>query len=211
MNPIFKRVFAILPKQYRAQAVIAGGAAVNLELAKDIDVFVCGITGSTLHEMFVTALTDAKIPSLVFREYPPNLNAKRHIEIIGSTGQIAQAAIYPSNESIECIADIDGGALGLPIQIIATKYSNGIDLLNSFDVSTHAVAFNEQGIQIQIPNTTSLTETPKVLNVHGVIRTLIRYRKICLRYNLAPDPAELVRLCTMKDPDGVDMAITKNV
>ena len=118
MNPIFKRVFNLLPEQYRKDAVIAGGAAGDIEKAYDIAGCVLGICGKAKVSAFWDDMEAAHIPGITFREEskkktkisPPDPQAakQRHIHKLDSAGN--------THNTVVC--DIDTHGLLPPIQII---------------------------------------------------------------------------------------------
>ena len=194
MNPVFKRIFDIIPKQYHENTFIAGGAAVDLEKALDIDIFVLRII--TKHENDVLKAVIALTPGITFRpeDIPTGMpGVKRHIKSLLKTDSNV-------DKHFNVIADIDTRGLLPPIQIIGSPFLTVYDLLNDFDISTHCVAYGTDGNRHIIPRTTALDVPPKIVNSNIPNISISRYRRTCLRYGLRPDPDELVQLCLTPDP-----------
>lgn len=169
----FQEVFDLVPLQYREDAVVAGGAAVQLSTASDIDLFILG----TCNDSEVTLLRDA------------------FMDCAGFVASDKMNKDYVAD--FEVIGTFEGKK---PIQVIAAMASGTKELLKAFDISTHCVAYTHTGNLVTIPQTTTLLESPKLVRPHIPERALSRYRKICLRYGLEPDAASLVALCKMPDP-----------
>lgn len=213
MNPIFKRVFNLLPEQYRAAAVIAGGAAVDVEKASDIDVFVLGIYGKDKISAFWDDMEAAHIPGITFREEskkktkisPPDPQAvkQRHIRKLDSG----------DNTHNTVVCDIDTRGLLPSIQIIESPFTTPEKLLEDFDISVHCVAYGPDGTRYVLPGTTDTKTPPKIIRVADPELTLLRYRRLCLRYDIPPDTDELIKLFvtaqppvrTENDKDGDDL------
>ena len=189
MEFLFNRVFGFIPKEYRNQSCIAGGAAVSLMSAGDIDVFILGINEEYKAENLKKALTAAKIPGLEFRDQPVPV---KDIDFLLNDSAV--------DGHFNVIAEIDNELFQLKIQIMGSPFMAVTDLLKDFDLSTHCVAYTPDGTRHTIPETTPVPESPKVVhsNIPGI--TISRYRKLCKRYGLKPDPNELVKLCEMPDP-----------
>ena len=169
---VFRTIFAKIPDKYRPFAVIAGGAAADFTRARDIDVFLLGSSTRRLRKL------------------------KGELRAI--PGFITEDASSPYNVECEVVGRVDL-RVGKPVQFIATAHRNIVELLHGFDISTHCVAYSSELIRHTCLATTGLTETPQLVDVRFPHVALGRYRKICLRYNLEPDPRALVTLC--KTPD----------
>ena len=76
MNPIFKRVFNLIPEQYRLSSAIAGGAVVDLYKATDIDVFVLALSTQAKIDAFCSALRICRISGITFRDEPKKQKLK---------------------------------------------------------------------------------------------------------------------------------------
>lgn len=180
MNKILQNAFNLIPAPWRNRAVIAGGAAACFDKADDIDIFVLDMPHDEDVIKFRAALRAADIPGIVFRE-----------------------GLDPAyTEKLQVVADVP--SIALPVQIIATRLATKHELLMDFDISTHVAAITPDGVLHIRPGRTSLiNETPKILSWATPERTLVRYRRICIRYGLEPDMADLRKLCTLPDPKDI--------
>lgn len=211
MNPVFKRLFKLVPDGYRDNSCIAGGAAVDLETADDIDIFVLGITDDSKMNHFRNQLTAMGIPGAHIRDinnaedtakeadkgplHADTVKRKRHIETIAQ--QDVQQKRYGNKNSV-CV-DIPATIFFPAIQIIASPWRNPQELLRNFDLSIACVAFSPKGETITIDETTDIKTPPKVVHLTWPVHTFIRYRRYCQRFNLEPDPQELVKICIAAD------------
>ena len=186
MNIVFQRILNLLPKEYRDKAYIAGGAAACFELADDIDVFVLGIITEQESAEFEKALHDMKVLGMTFRSDKPVLD-KPHTDSC-------------VNGHFNVRAEIPSAGVIQPIQFIGSPFTTIDELLQDFDISTHCWAVDVTGKSFSIPESTSMYRVPKLVHSNIPNITLVRYRKICLRYKLAPDPNELVKICVLPEP-----------
>jgi len=180
-------------------AVIAGGAAANYQKADDIDIWVLGINDDNKLEMFIAALKAANIPGIKFVE--DQTDGEETLPYENNWNNVIVADI-PGGISIPNDSIFDFEQTTKPIQIMASVFMNAFDLLNDFDLSTHAIGYGSDGSIFKATGWTGLADSPKVISDPiSPDRTLSRYRRFCLRYGLAPDINELVKLCTMPDPE----------
>ncbi len=200
MNSIFAHVFRCLPAKYLDRAVIAGGAAACYEKADDIDIWILGLNNDKKVAAFTKDLRAMNIEGIEFVD-----TAVEAIEKKTDSGE---------NLNNQIVANIPRGILlpdpGIfvtatftkPVQIMASVFMTSTDLLMDFDLSTHCISYNASGEKNLLVATTGLGSPPKVVcPPKSPDRTLSRYRRLCLRYGLAPDPSELVALCCMPDPE----------
>ena len=198
MHTTLAQVFInTLPEKYRSRAVIAGGAAADLNRANDIDIFVLGLNSPPKVIAFRHDLKALKIPGMELRD-------------IFKRGEGEDATLCKITDSDVgnniVVADIpeDPFAGRLPIQILASPYMTVTDLLLNFDLSCHCVAYTVDGQRHILENvTTDLTKPPKAVAPAFPEYTLGRYRRFCLRYGFKPDAEELIRLCTMPEPSRI--------
>lgn len=186
MNPIFSQIFSKLPTKYMRNACIAGGAAVDLAKASDIDVFILNITRGK----YVTALqNDLKA-------------AIKGIKIETVNTEYTGPSLL--------VATIPGGGILPDIQIIASECWDIGSLLDNFDLSTHAVAWGPDGVRYVHPMTTSTREAPVIIMLTDPVRTLLRYRKLCLRYKIPVSAAAMNLLCQTpdKEPEAAEQTNT---
>ena len=171
---VLSKALNLIQLSYRHQAVVAGGAAVDLTRASDIDIFVLNLPVAKDLQLLLKAIEG--LPGIEFAASDLNLEY---------TGP---------NRHIATIPGI------LPIQIMASECVDVTDLLSNFDLSTHCVAVSPDGNVHTIAQTTPPTSSPHIVNLRNPEKTLDRYRKLCLRYGIQPDLEDLRRLCTTPDP-----------
>lgn len=166
MNEIFSRIFInCVPDFYRYRCCIAGGAAFDFSSAGDIDLFIYQITTDTALAKLKVDLIAMNIPGIEFS------NIETETEYVG-----------PSH----LIATVRSGLMP-DIQIIASECFDIKDLLRNFDLSTHCVAYSPEGIKYTIRETTDRYTAPKIVCLRNPDKTLVRYRKLVLRYDLPVD------------------------
>jgi hypothetical protein len=157
---ILDSLFAALDLKCAA-AFVAGGAAVDIDKAGDIDLWF-------KHEHLTAAvetLNMMPIRSAVMKTDDGYGES-------GSNGILVGVGLLP---------DI----IGLPIQVLTTNYSSIVDHLNGFDISTHMVAYDAGHNLTTVPRTTAPDMPPYVFKNHP--KTLQRYIKICMRYGHTPN------------------------
>jgi hypothetical protein len=71
-----------------------------------------------------------------------------------------------------------------------------VGLLSEFDISTHAVAINFQGVPYYAPTFTPIDQQPRVQRFTTPYTTLRRYFMICERYGHRPNWNDVCRLAT---------------
>ena len=180
------KYFQLIPEEYRSRAVIAGGAAASFVYASDVDIYILGLDEDGAYKL--SAILDRQ------RSTIPGMR----VSMPGSGEFDELCSNYPEKDDFRVIAGIPDAVT--PVQIIATWNETVKDLLQGFDISTHCVAYTSDGTRHTIAETTDLTVSPRFVSMHAPDKALARYRKICLRYGLQPDPAELVRACLVPEP-----------
>ncbi len=198
MNPVFAHIFRLIPARYLSKAIIAGGAAACYEKADDIDVWVLGLNDDAKVERFKEDLRAMNIDGIEFVT-PEDVIEKQCDS--GSNWNNQIIANIPKGILIES-GEIFGDEYSKPVQIMASVFMFPSDLLSDFDLSTHCIGFNASGQEYRIAATTTTDVAPRIVcSPKSPDRTLSRYRRFCLRYGVAPDPEELVKLCAMPDPE----------
>ena len=183
MNLLCVSTFAKLPKEIAECSIIAGGAAVDPLKATDIDVFVMCFRGIADDKQRQNALFEA----VTGNKPDPELDLVTDYE----------SGVTTNGTTVVCTL---GGPTGKNIQIIDTKDRTPGEIITKFDLDIHAVAYDYSGVQYALPTHTRVATKINLNNVSNPAATLIRYRKLCLRYEITPDPAVLVRLGSMPDP-----------
>jgi hypothetical protein len=145
-----QQVLDLVPKQ-DPSIFIAGGAVVNPDLAMDIDLWI-GKDDNVLAGQVVLSL-------------PYNMYG-------GTNG-----TDYHENSTF--IGQGYHPQLGL-IQVIQHKWDNALDLMDTFDISTHQWAFTSTGELVIGRNATGPNDPVQILKWRA--KTLERYIKICKRY-----------------------------
>ena len=181
MDSLLTRTFKLFPPNYSSRLCIAGGAAVDVLKASDIDVY---ILNTTYDEQSVQSDL-ARIPGVQLRD------------LLANTA--IQAESCPDGSPNTVLAEIPASGVAPAIQIIGAPVSTPELLLMGFDLSVHCVAYTPDGKRHTIDETTTPDRPIKVLTPVDPDSTLRRYRRFCLRYGIQPDPDELVKLCLMPD------------
>jgi hypothetical protein len=184
MHPLIAKAFTLLPPDYRNTAYVAGGAAVNITTASDIDVFVLGLNDEEKIEAFEAQLrTFLAAKKVKFRTDKTFVKDPETIE--------TDSAV---DGHFNVVVDIPMKVIGLPVQLIASPFMTVEDLLRDFDLSVHCVAYNQGGILTVLPETTLLVEPIRLLhsNIPGLTRK--RYTRLCERYMLPEDPDEVAKI-----------------
>ncbi len=170
------KFFDLIPPELKAQTYIAGGAAVpeNYAVDSDIDFFVLSQIGTKAdeHEATLRATFDAWWPNLAkslnIKAYPFEVTARSNDEAEEYTH--AARVLY------------DGVYIGRKFQIMASTEDTIHNLLNSFDLSVHMVAVDQNGLSFATERTTGPRDIIRVHNVVNPNTTLVRYRKLYKRY-----------------------------
>ena len=198
LNPVFAHIFRLIPTRYLSKAIIAGGAAACYEKADDIDVWVLGLNDDKKVEKFKEDLRAMNIDGIKFVT-PDDVIEKQCDSGSNWNNQIIANISCGIAVPEDSIFDI---TYSKPVQIMASVFMSPSDLLSDFDLSTHCIGFNASGQEYRIAATTTTDVAPRIVCApKSPDRTLSRYRRFCLRYGVAPDPTELVKLCTMPDPE----------
>lgn len=170
----FDQLMHFVPPTMRAKAVVAGGYAVDAALASDIDIFILGCA-------------DLEGDALKVVEYleGENLDYEHNNgEVYGAMRHLA-ATVFHAYE-------------GKNVQIIVSGFTTAKALVNSFDLSVHAVALAPatpyaMGITLGT-QWTPKGKTIRILRWDTPIETLTRFEKLAVRYRASGDAEELTRL-----------------
>jgi hypothetical protein len=170
-------VFALLPDSIRGQAFIGGGAAVDVEAARDIDLWI--LTDKLGVEDDIAALR--------------GFVAAQGIRVQPVEG-IAYGQIVPDMAVIKFGAVVEG--FDKPVQIMfafGDNYTTPKDVLNSFDISVHQFAVIEDrdvdGNRLPIfdfvkADTATYPDDAIIITQTRTPEwTLLRYARLCARYD----------------------------
>lgn len=167
-----------LPEDMWPRAIVAGGYAADPDRAADIDLWVIG--------------GDMEVDAFRIRKH-------NHM----SWDSLAESPYEQfSNEfAVVTKQELDGRSL-LPVQILVASARTFPELLNRFDISTHAV-----GVPLAVPQVrligngfTLTTEQPRVLVFNSPGQTLRRLEKITSRYGFQPHPDDMKQLLAAMPP-----------
>lgn len=157
---IFNDIFGLIPNKDKVW--IAGGAAVDLNKASDIDIWFGG--------------NDIVEASKFLSLFP-----YREMEIVNQE--------YGQDASTTVIGNGWNPQYSKPVQVMTTKFDKIDDLINTFDISSHRWWYHfDSGFSIGSGGTFNW-EPPKVHKIGKT--TFTRYIKICKRYGHEPDPKVL--------------------
>lgn len=183
MNLLCVSTFAQLPKEIAECSIIAGGAAVDPLKATDIDVYVMcfrGIADDTQRREILYEVVTGMKPDPLF-------------DLVTDF----ESGIAANGTTVVCTL---AGPDGKNIQIIDTKDTTPAEIIGKFDLDIHAVAYDHCGTRWNLPMQERVTTKINLNNVSNPAATLVRYRKLCLRYEITPDPKILMKLCTTPNP-----------
>jgi len=166
MHPHLQAVFDLLPVKCPS-IYIAGGAAVDVMNADDIDIWF-PMRGQQMAMDFINSV---KLPKqTIFDGFAADEP--------GPVGPNEYNVAVDSIPIFKVLADIYLPEQQKMLQVICYDKLNIYDLLYSFDISSHKRAINYRGSTV---GSGSTVKTPKILQVHK--KTLSRYVKICKRYH----------------------------
>jgi hypothetical protein len=173
-----------VPPEARRRMVIAGGYAANPELAGDIDLW---ILADHKGEKF-----DAQAVVKHLREEVDVVNVRRR-------------AGYPNSNLVAAVPGVSRRWLEYhlseravtvdkkEIHVLVSDFRTPQELVDSFDISTHAIALDRSRFTFA-KFYTSPRVTPHVARFDTPGSTLARLEKICARYGLRPRRDQLTRL-----------------
>jgi len=187
----FEKLTYFVPPALRADAVVAGGYAVDPQLATDIDVFILQ-------------------PQWSFKGIPMKWDKERTIE-----GDIDLILKYlddndfsyepnehePYGHQRQLVATIEGAYEGKALQIISTSFPTAQALVDSFDLSVHMMAKrpseSSHGRVMRVTfgkKWTSLRDPMRVTRWDTPRETLARAEKLSKRYGLRVHDLDLTQL-----------------
>lgn len=173
-----KPFFDLLPQQYQSCAYIAGGAAVNLARAGDVDLWLLGVQET---QDVLAAVIGDHIDAM---ESKPNLNMFEGNEYEGS---LVAANVKKFGNVTE--------HLGHNVEILCVSNIVNIeDLLSGFDLSVHQVAYDSAGRRYTLPTTTTTMEPMRIVQWNKPVRTAGRTQKLNWRYGIEVHADDLPRL-----------------
>lgn len=185
VNRITTFPFTYLPPSLVHLAYVAGGFAVDAERASDVD-------------LWITGLNNEEIVKDVYKEHIlDNLNS-------GWGGPSPWSFIDPHDPyeigGVKRIgtlwnSDIEGS---YKVQVLVTTLVTVEELLHTFDLSVHQVAYNAEGKLFRVPSTTTPGVTPvRVTRWDTPHSTLRRYFKLTERYESAIEWQDIEQLCSL--------------
>ncbi len=163
LHPIQQKVFdTFQPGQLCPKIFIAGGAAVDPELATDVDLW------------FPKNSTEA---------------AKQYFDALPYPKKLAEAVEISTDYLTATKSKLYGEyflpSIGKFVQVLVTRWTSE-DLLIFFDISTHMVAVHSDGTRKIFQGvTTEPNQPPNIVSYQNT--TLKRYLKICARYGHKPN------------------------
>lgn len=173
-----------VPERWRSKAVVAGGFAADPARARDVDIWIPA--DNRYHE----ARTDV-------RNHLRKLGLEYTLEIEHSTTDDEERA---EDYAHHLVATIPNGFGNRPVQILVSDAVNAQQLVEGFDISTHAIAKSLQpgtGGAMRVTFAARWTGTrvpPRVMRWTTPEDTLRRLQRVMLRYGVAADKGDLERL-----------------
>lgn len=176
IHPKLQEVFKLLGTYRCPNVYVAGGAAVDLEKASDVDLWFPEAGFQTAKD-FTT--------NLMLRDHIVTFSEayfKNKIEdaFENSTTKNYTGSTVESNNKSVVIANAYLTHLDVLLQILVTKAKDSMALISNFDISTHQAAIHTNG-KIVVAKTFTLPSEPPIV-LKNTINTLSRYVKICRRY-----------------------------
>lgn len=162
------RLMDFLPFPLWPRAVVAGGFAADQEKAKDIDLWVLASPGVVEHGLLKSWLDSVGV------DYVPS-----------------NGVFYGGRY---LVATIPEGLGARSVQLLTTDHGTSLDLVNSFDISTHAIAkyFTSGQCAVVVGEKwTPVTAQPRVLRFSTPVDTQARLEKICARYEQQPNDEDI--------------------
>lgn len=169
------KIFDYLPPLLRDTAVIAGGYALDPERASDVDLWVLTDGGSDIATTRLRMLYYLRVKNIPHRE----------------SAVVFDDEHYPT---AHLVATIDHGFAGKPVQLLVSEKNNAQELVDGFDISTHALAVDRTGKVTVSKHWTSLSEPARVMRWTTPEETLYRLEKISGRYRLPVDQRDVEAL-----------------
>ena len=164
MDPRLEQIFSLLP--HRCNSIfIAGGAAVNFDLAGDVDLIFGGKNG--------------------FKEGSKFIETFAHWREFDGEG-------YESAIDLHLIGDAWDPMSGKIIQVLWAKAKTALETIDKFDISTHAAGWTSKGEPFHSDDYN--LSTVKVREPFSNHKTFSRYIKICNRYQIPVDLSILEKL-----------------
>jgi len=178
------KLFNFLPPSLREDAVIAGGYAVDPDLATDIDLWVC-------------AGPDVPQARWAIEEW------------LKRTPQWPNLKFSPAPEGAQygtahLVATIPNGYAGKAVQLLVSEALDSQQLVDSFDISTHALARRDENGTARLwfgTGWTYRTEPPKVLRWDTPADTAQRLVKLSQRYGAEPKQEDLQKLFALVEDE----------
>jgi hypothetical protein len=191
-----------VPEGMRDQMVIAGGYAACPELADDIDIWV---------------LADDEFAGLTEecdrQEYlgTRRFHLKAHLSALGTERVSASEHDYAGDHKL--VTTVTGlnnfsgynkslRLLDKKIQLLVVPHRTPQELVDSFDISTHAIALQRSRFTFG-RGWTRLNQTPNVLRWNQPGKSLERLLKISKRYGLTPRPQDVAALTELAQAESV--------
>lgn len=178
--------FTYVPDKFRANAFVAGGFAVDAERASDIDIWILNCD----KELMVKGFYDTAFLTYLNTEdksrAPWSFSTPADPYEIGGVKRLG-TLYHPLMQEKDT-----------RIQILVSDLLDVWELLKSFDLSVHQVAYDVHANTYRVPTTTPLGITPvRVTRFDTPHSTLRRYFKLTERYESAIEWTDIETLCSL--------------
>lgn len=170
-------MFNFIPEQWRERTWVAGGAAVDIERASDIDLWI------------VAGKDFARARGQVYE-----MMHERGWDAFFVGDEAGSGSLH------DLVYSKPHAFLDKTVQVLVTDFDTPQKLVDSFDVSTHAVAKRQDGVVMDIvfsKKFTDLSQLPVVMRYDTPRNTLARVWKISERYGLEPRLEDVTRLANL--------------
>jgi hypothetical protein len=178
--------FKLVPANLLPDAVIAGGACVDLEKAGDVDIWLMNQRlddAETLRDILMMNFNQfANVNDVFSPGWDNNIQRRRPVE--------------RERYMQDGLVLVEGFFEGRPFQILLTAAQNWNQLLSMFDLSVHKAAIDPAGRTLNYA--TAPDQVIRVTNFHSPERTFARLRKLCKRYGTTPKMEDLWSLALQR-------------
>ena len=166
VHPQLETIFTWLPERCPS-IFIAGGAAADYDKASDVDIW------------FPAAAADEALRFI--NRFTVNALTKADEQLNNDIGAVVTPDYVGSNSKSVVIGVVWHPSVAKPIQIMLNTTESSYKLMNTFDLSCHAIAIHSDGKVVLGKYYTPLDKPIRVRS--GSSLSLSRYIKMCSRYN----------------------------
>lgn len=198
MNQTTQQILlALLPTEWHDRAYVAGGYAVDPDMAGDIDVWILGseMTSEERAQFWHHYVTQLRTRAIQVN--PQGFEAaivRADLDGDAPDAEDGESAL-PDNDTFSPLGTYAILGIDKPVQILLTTHDTPQDLLNVFDISTHQMAIGVKHLDVVVvPTTTPPWDAPNLVDINRPLATLTRLIRINRRYGFLTRPEDVSRL-----------------